>query len=339
MVRIANPTYDVVFKYLLEDNRIAKLLIGDLLQTEILDLELQPQEYATKPERVSLTVYRIDFKAKIRTREGKTQVVLIEIQKAKFASDIMRFRKYLGEQYSSESNYMTEEGKIKALPLIAVYFLGYTLPELPDIPIIRIVRKYLNGSTNEYLNVRSEFVESLTHDSIVVQLPALKKKRLKNDLEQALSIFDPAMKHILELDESRYPVRYGEVIRRLQKAIAEREIVKTMEIEDEILYDLEQKERAIESLQEKVEEKMKELAEVKEKEAEARRQAEQERKEKEEARRRQEEAQKREEEARKQADEIKQRLAKTAKIMKSQGIDIETIKQATGLSDQEIKKL
>ena len=105
MVRIANPTYDVVFKYLLEDNRIAKLLIGDLLQTEILDLELQPQEYATKPERVSLTVYRIDFKAKIRTREGKTQVVLIEIQKAKFASDIMRFRKYLGEQYSRKENF------------------------------------------------------------------------------------------------------------------------------------------------------------------------------------------------------------------------------------------
>jgi predicted transposase YdaD len=30
---------------------------------------------------------------------------------------------------------------------------------------------------------------------------------------------------------------------------------------------------------------------------------------------------------------------RTAKIMKSQGIDIETIKQATGLSEEEIKKL
>jgi predicted transposase/invertase (TIGR01784 family) len=72
---------------------------------------------------------------------------------------------------------------------------------------------------------------------------------------------------------------------------------------------------------------------------EARRLIEQKRKEAEEARHRAEQERKEKEEARKQADEIKQRLAKTAKIMKSQGIDIETIKQATGLSEEEIKDL
>ena len=31
MTKIANPIYDVVFKYLMSDNKIAKLLISDLL--------------------------------------------------------------------------------------------------------------------------------------------------------------------------------------------------------------------------------------------------------------------------------------------------------------------
>jgi len=45
------------------------------------------------------TVYRLDFSARIKTQNGAVKQVIIEIQKAKFAADIMRFRRYLGEQY------------------------------------------------------------------------------------------------------------------------------------------------------------------------------------------------------------------------------------------------
>ncbi|MCS7029542.1 MAG: hypothetical protein NZ519_12335, partial [Bacteroidia bacterium] len=62
MIKIANPAYDVVFKYLMEDNKIAKLLLSDLLQEEIIDLEVRPQEYIM--DVISMTVYRIDFNAK-----------------------------------------------------------------------------------------------------------------------------------------------------------------------------------------------------------------------------------------------------------------------------------
>ena len=43
-VQIANPIYDVVFKYLMEDNAIAKLVISSIIGEEIIELEPKPQE-------------------------------------------------------------------------------------------------------------------------------------------------------------------------------------------------------------------------------------------------------------------------------------------------------
>ncbi len=82
------------------------------------------------------------FKARIRAKGGKEKLVLIELQKAKLPSDIMRFRRYLGRQYANEDNVMEEGGEKKALPIITIYFLGYAISGLEDIPIIRIVRQY-----------------------------------------------------------------------------------------------------------------------------------------------------------------------------------------------------
>ena len=43
---IANPIYDVVFKYLLEDIDIARELLSTILGEEIIGLEVKPQETA-----------------------------------------------------------------------------------------------------------------------------------------------------------------------------------------------------------------------------------------------------------------------------------------------------
>ena len=54
---IANPIYDAVFKYLLEDNKIAKLLIGAIIGEKIETLDFRPQEYVAeleKPKRVKV---------------------------------------------------------------------------------------------------------------------------------------------------------------------------------------------------------------------------------------------------------------------------------------------
>lgn len=39
MVYVANPLYDAVFKYLMEDDRIAKTILSALLQKEVVEVE------------------------------------------------------------------------------------------------------------------------------------------------------------------------------------------------------------------------------------------------------------------------------------------------------------
>jgi hypothetical protein len=84
----------------------------------------------------------------------------------------------------------------------------------------------------------------LTHDSIIVQIPALKTQR-RNDLEKALSVFEVGKVQEVSINEDDYPERYRPVIRQLLKAIGDEQVRKTMDVEDEILADLEKKERLI----------------------------------------------------------------------------------------------
>lgn len=271
MTKVANPIYDVVFKYLLSDNKIAKLLISDLLGVEINTLEFRPQEFSTDIENKTITVYRIDFKAEIVLSNGEKLVVLIEIQKAKFTTDLIRFRKYLSEQYGSKQNTIELDDKTVPLPIITIYFLGYGLDFNKNIPIIRVKCQYLDNYNGDVLQGKEQFIETLTHDSIIVQIPALKKQR-RNDLEKALSVFEVGKVQEVSINEEDYPDRYKTVIRQLLKAIADDKVRKTMDIEDEILEDLEKKERLIAKKDKIIEEKNEELAEKTEKLAEKERQ-------------------------------------------------------------------
>lgn len=55
MVNIANPIYDSVFKYLMEDERIAKTLISALLKKEVVDVDMRRNEYTNGTrDRISM---------------------------------------------------------------------------------------------------------------------------------------------------------------------------------------------------------------------------------------------------------------------------------------------
>ena len=41
MTLIANPIYDVVFKFLMEDERVAKILLSALLQKEVVEVQMR----------------------------------------------------------------------------------------------------------------------------------------------------------------------------------------------------------------------------------------------------------------------------------------------------------
>ena len=255
-MKIANPIYDVVFKYMMDDKKIAKLLISKIIGQEVIDIDFQPQESTVKvkaPEfKESFTVFRLDFAATIQVAANEYKRVIIEIQKAKLPTDILRFRKYLASQYASER---------QSFPIISIYFLGHTL-EHTDSAIIKVARTYQDVSTGQSIAKKEVFIESLTHDSYVIQIPYLEGKR-RNELEVLLSIFDQSQKesnHILYIQEEDYPQEYGIVIRKLQKAMSDKEVENAMDIEDEVIQVLGDKERQIANLRNEVSEKNKELS-------------------------------------------------------------------------------
>ena len=200
---IANPIYDVVFKKMMENERVAKFFIGTLLEQTIEAIEVKPQEYTYEGEfdfsnpkdlekyenrireRHSIWVYRLDFIATIKTETGEYQKVLIEIQKAKNQIDLMRFRNYLAEQYKKED---TVNGKKEALPITTIYILGFKLPEI-ETPCLRVERSYKDLTNKAILKTKSEFVEKLSHDSFIVQVDRI-TDRYSTKLDKLLSIFE-----------------------------------------------------------------------------------------------------------------------------------------------------
>lgn len=187
---IANPIYDVVFKRLMEDKRIAKFFIETLTGEEIVELEFKPQEYTyeTKPA-TAILIFRIDFKAKIKTADNKYKNVLIEIQKAKNSVDLMRFRNYLAEQYKKEDLIKTKEGiKSTALPIITIYLLGFKLDDIKT-SAIKVKHEYIDLINNTVIKHKNNFIENLSHDCYVVQIPRI-QARLQSKLDLLLSVFE-----------------------------------------------------------------------------------------------------------------------------------------------------
>lgn len=170
MTIIANPIYDSVFKFLMEDDRAAKVLLSALLKQEVHDLKMRRNEY-TNHKQMRISLFRIDFSARIKNAAGKEQLVLIELQKTWLATETLRFRQYLGAQYQDSENvydYGTDKGF--GLPIISIYILGHKLGDLNE-PVVYVRRRYLDYESREITEgVPDPFIESLTHDSIIVQI-------------------------------------------------------------------------------------------------------------------------------------------------------------------------
>jgi hypothetical protein len=287
-MQIANPIYDVVFKYLLEDNKIAKKLISLIIGEEIQSLTFKPTERRGSIESHSLSVFHLDFAATILQKDGQQKQVVIELQKAKISADIMRFRRYLGSQYA-DPNHLDEKGK--PLPILSIYILGHKL-ESTDAPVIHVARTYTDQATGEVLKEKEPFIETLTHDSFVIQLSCLKKHR-RNLLEKVLHMFGETQtdfkQQMLNIDENDYPKDYKDLIRRLQKAIAEPEVRETMNIEDDLLEELCRMERSADAQSQRAEKAEQRADDSDKRVEEERRQKEEERRQKEEERRQKEE--------------------------------------------------
>ena len=242
-VEIANPVYDVVFKYLMEDNEIAKLIVSTIIGEEVIYLDPKPQEYTAEKANIdgigtqTITVYRLDFAAKIKTADGY-KLVLIEMQKAKQPTDISRFRGYLGKQYAKKDESVTDQdADIENIQLYCLYFLGKDIG-INDVPVVVVNPQARNAATKRLINQKNRFIEALHHRSWIVQISFLKEPRRTN-VERLLAVFDQKYctnnPHILSVSEDSFPEKYRPIVRRLKMAACDHEVRKQMELEDSII--------------------------------------------------------------------------------------------------------
>ena len=279
-MHIANPIYDVAFKYLLEDKRVAKLFLSAIIGETITELDFSAQENvvnvdvkdtetkkAIEPvgsdtiEKIILTVCRFDFSAKIKTKTG-FKTVGIELQKSKLLSDIERFRKYLSVRYASQDNtYLVTKKKMKrkdenhdepetqtkSRQIYCIYILDYGM-DLPPIPVLKVSYIAEDVFSGDEYPAKGEFLEGLHHLSWIIQIPQLKEKR-RNKLEKLLSVFDQSAvtdnRCILNIDDTDFPEEYRDIVRRLIKAKEDPKTMRKMELEDDTLNDIRKIERAM----------------------------------------------------------------------------------------------
>jgi major membrane immunogen (membrane-anchored lipoprotein) len=252
MIYVANPIYDSVFKYLMEDERVAKTVLSALLKMDVVSVELRPHEYANECND-KISMFRIDFGARVRTGGDETKLILIELQKTWVETETLRFRQYLGAQYSDKNNIHKDKDTKKeyAYPMVTIYIMGHRVGDI-DVPVLYVNHKAYDYDGREVTaGMPDPFVESLIHDSIIVQVPLLHGK-INNRLDEVLSVLDQTKRdkddpHLLCLDEGRYSdsddMQY--IVHRLTAAAANPMMRQNMNVEDEYYSAIEDRDTAI----------------------------------------------------------------------------------------------
>jgi hypothetical protein len=305
----------------MENNPLARKVLSVLLDTDVLEVSLQQQETHLADEKRGLSLFRLDFKALIREGNGTEKTVLIELQKSKYITDIQRFRNYLGASYMTkirESEKLTGRVEEKPAeyrsiyPLITIYILGYNLDDLPymAVTVNRDTTESVNG---QKIEVKSYFIEHLTHQSHIIQVRRLPEKR-QSMLEKFLVLFDQQRctgeKYLLEL--STVPEEFSDIAAWLQAPVMDDQFRRNLEAEEELdtIFDAQE---------------ARHLAQI----AEAHREKEAANREKEAANREMEAANR----------EKQQALHKLVRQMKKYGATIPEIASETGLTQEEVIKV
>jgi hypothetical protein len=354
-MKLLNPLFDSVFKYLLEDLEVAKNLIQAIIKKEVLDLIPAPQEASDvelKHKYSQIGMIRQDYVAIIKTLSdtGKEEIekVMIEVQKSPIAPEISRFRNYLSDKYRKKSSLGKEE---KYLTIKTIYLIEEVFnSKLPAVLGRRGVY-YDELENQQYSGEKDEIVELFNHDSWFIQTELLPSE-FKDELMYILSVFAPLFRkspkdRFIDIPDDKILIKKHKILerilRRLQAATQDTKINTSVDIEidyenfieNNISLAIEYKEKAEQERKQKEEAEKKAEQERKQKE-EAEKKAEQERKQKEEAEKKAEQERKQKEEAKVREEETKRKLAHK---MKKYNEPIDEIIKETGLTREEIEKL
>ena len=339
---IANPIYDIVFKYLMEDERIARTILSALLKKDVVDVKVRPHEY-TNSQRDTLSVFRIDFGATIREDDGNERLILIELQKTWLPTETLRFRQYLGLHYSNPSNIQSDGN---ALPTVAVYLLGHKVGDVEE-PVV-----YVSNQSYDYnglpvtKGLPNAFIDSLTHNSIIVQIPRL-HGQINNRLDEVLSVFDQTRlsaesQHMLNIDENKYSDDDSDmqrILRRLLMAATDANMRHDMNVEDEYFSIIEKQDTEILMKTRELAEKKVELEESHQKLEESHQKLEESHQKLEESHQKLEESNQKLEESNQKLEQNNEMLRKTIGMLLKSGMTPEAIAISLGKSVETIRQL
>ena len=331
---IPNPIYDVVFRYLMEDPDSAMIVVSTLINENIIKLQLEPITHSEKKEKSlmsalqdpktkdDLRLFHLDFTATVLLPDGTEELIMIELQKATEPDDIFRFKRYISRNFQKKIEVevidvetLTVRKVNRPIRLVPVFILNFRIEnEINDL-LIKTKRVKEGFFKNKALQMPNEFIDNLSYDILVVQLPNLeninedeyRKDEYKNKLFALLKLFDQKSRvrdneHRLRLIRKFFPGFLDRVLRRLQSAdIDNPYLEEKMFNEDEYLRALIERDNKISFFQEKLEKTAEELENEKNK--------------------------------------TKQLQVAFAKSLKDNGIPIETIRKSTGLPTNEIEKL
>ena len=243
MAHVVNPIYDTVFKYIMQDEKVAKVLIGNILKTKVVSIQMNNNEYAAMlPD--GKKVFKLDFSATILDKENKQQLVHIEVQKALEEGEIMRFRHYLGAIYMDSTKKYQEiikNPKTKEeitvehpLPIHTIYILGHELGSGLNNSVMHGENIFKDQDGNIIqIPPHNDYINGLTHTVSFVIAP-LTKKNVKTHLDRLLSIFSDCEPNKEEIEIDEYfddSDDYRTLMKALQKASVDKQLRGNLELE------------------------------------------------------------------------------------------------------------
>lgn len=246
------------------------------------------------------------------------KLILIELQKTWLETETLRFRQYLGTQYSDPANIVKEDGiNSHAIPMVTVYMLGHRVGDIEE-PVLYVNHKSYNYDGVEVTKgIPDPFVDSLVHDSIIVQIPLL-GGTINNRLDKVLSVFDQSHKdkynqQVLNFDDNAFAddAEMRHILHRLLAAASDAKLRQDMNVEDEYFSAIEDRDTAIMQRDKKIAEQGSQLAEKESQLAEQK----------------------------SQLAEKDKALLSSAKALKQAGLSVKQIAEMTKLSEDTINQL
>ena len=229
--------------------------------------------------------------------------------------------------------------------MITVYLLGHRVGDIEE-PVLYVKHKsYDYDGVEVTKGIPDPFVESLVHDSIIVQIPLL-HGRVNNRLVEVLSVFDQTNKdghnrQVLRIDDAVYKgdADMEHILHRLLTAASDSKLRQDMNVEDEYFSAIESRDTAIMKRDQRIAEQDAQLeeqsAQLEEQSAQLEEQSAQ--LEEQSAQLEEQSAQLEEQSAR--LEEQRASLLASAKAMKSSGMSEEQIAVLTKLDIEEIRRL